>query len=253
MHADAPASNMIMIRKWHAMKKSRVHEKHWKTSKLPKTSWRHKHVINTLRNTVIKGRRRIPANTGHTCTARKRNAFVSFIVPSQGRSVEWNHSLVNACLSKTIPSLKLGPFKTTLYTTNCFQMTYHLKQQTAVHTEIRRSVRSAIVVCKPTARRTGLQFVPMPAAHHTRVTVADSEKGWKRHPRLDELREGQDVLCHCRHPPFERLSRVIHTGGYHISLGSWVGWVGEKFKWYRHYFRFDQPVVIRAKKNYILA
>lgn len=91
--------------------------------------------------------------------------------------MEWNHSLVNACLSKTIPSLKLGPFKTTLYTTNCFQMTYHLKQQTAVHTEIRRSVRSAIVVCKPTARRTGLQFVPMPAAHHTRVTVADSEKG----------------------------------------------------------------------------
>lgn len=103
--------------------------------------------------------------------------FRIFHVPSQGRSVEWNHLLVNACLSKTIPSLKLGPFKTTLYTTNCFQMTYHLKQQTAVHTEIRRSVRSAIVVCKPTARRTGLQFVPMPAAHHTRVTVADSEKG----------------------------------------------------------------------------
>lgn len=50
--------------------------------------------------------------------------------------------------------------------------------------------------------------------------------------------------------PFERLSRVIHTGGYHITLGSWVGWVGEKFKWYRHYCRFDQPFVIDPK-NYI--
>lgn len=70
--------------------------------------------------------------------------------------------------------------------------------------------------------------------------VAAPQTGWAT--------RGTRLAVSLPSPPFKRLSRVIHTGGYHITLGSWVGWVGEKFKWYRHYFRFDQPVVIRAKK-----